>query len=752
MADGVVTITLSVQDAEALRAWQRQKKGAGDLSKALRGTQRATAETASSAQRMGDSFARSAIRAATGLASVSAAVSLVKREFAEMRERGEGAAVQQVQVARAQRAALRNLSYTELTPEQLDTTVKKINTETGADLAVLFDASADVLSARGTLPEKAALGQLASTAKLDPSFAGEEMKRVSGAALDIRKAFGGGAEQALGAILTAQQTARVTSTQEFAQNAVPALVAMKERGDTFRESSALFSTISQQSADETGARSGTAMLQFAKQMVSATATVKEFAGQSVSVTKRMEFLLSGDEQAEKRRRKLVGNLNQSYSDTMAAADEEDDPTAKAKLTGEAKQYFVLIDLLNRGSATRKAYKETLAATPEYEQAGQRFQSTLDAQGRLAGQATAKLEEAGRGALQAVKQSQQEEGLTEKTRTDLTAFLKQIGDFGAPLGNQITREMETGGWLGWTGLTGQIDGWTRQEGSPMARARDVLKTRLDAARASGEADRPENAEIVAAIEQYQQQLADIEALPANRKLFGQRLSPREAKLAATPASELRPAAPRGMKYDSTGRLRAKVLKRAGPTGPAQMGATAAQVAEANARLDDRLRKAASPPKEAVSRPVQQAAAMPAARLKPRTETSVAVARPAVAVEPVAAMRKPTEPQGPPKPGHSRVNVAKSKQGSTLDPDRGAPPVDRERRQAKEADQGQPAKPIESVLAEADRRRKSDADAALKMQEEANALLRTIAERLIPKPTQPSRPSSPPQRPPVTIGGN
>jgi hypothetical protein len=361
MADGKVTVQLTVKDAEALRAWKRAQKGIGEMADELRRVKGETGQVSQSmklatfaggdmAGKLVSGFARMAV----GALSLSKAIGLAKSEYDAMIGREKAAAGFQVSLASAQRAALRNLSGSELTPQQYDEAVKKISATTGADLTNLHQGAADVLSARGTLTETESLKQLGAVAKLDASMAVAEMKTLAGAALDIRKNFGGDAQQALGAILTGQQTARVTTTEAYAMNAVPALAALAQRGDSFREASALYATISQQSADQTGARSGTALVQFAKQVMTATASVQELKDANASVTKRMEWLLSGGAAAEAIRLELVGNLNKDHDAAAALAEQADDPTERAKLTGEAKQIFTLMELLNSSSATRKA--------------------------------------------------------------------------------------------------------------------------------------------------------------------------------------------------------------------------------------------------------------------------------------------------------------------------------------------------------------------------------------------------------------
>ncbi|MGH7139249.1 MAG: hypothetical protein ACREHD_26180, partial [Pirellulales bacterium] len=342
MSDGKVIVTLSVQDAEAVRAWQRAKQGIGAMQQELKGTKTAANESQAAGQEMVDNLVTGFARMATGALSIQKAVQLVNREYAELVARDKAAGGFQVSLAGAQRAMLRNLSFSEMTPEQAQARIAEIQKRTGGDLAAITDAASDALSARGQLSEPEALTQLEAVVKLDPSLDRAAMKTLTGAALDIRKVYGGTSEQAVGAMLTAQQTARVTSSDQFAMNAVPAMANLSQLGDSFKQASALFSTISQRSADQTGARSGTAMIQFAKQVMNATASVQKLKDANANMSDRWAWLVSGAPEAEGERKKLVGNLNKEYDATQALVDAEDDPAQKAKLSGEAKQYFVLI--------------------------------------------------------------------------------------------------------------------------------------------------------------------------------------------------------------------------------------------------------------------------------------------------------------------------------------------------------------------------------------------------------------------------
>lgn len=529
MADGKVIVTLSVQDAQALAAWQRGKEGIGQMGAELGKVKKVAAEVPTEAERMADSLVSSALKAVTGYVSLRTAIGLVRREYDEMVARQEAAAGFQVSTAHAQRAALRNLSLQELTPAQLQDRLRETQGATGADLGALYQSASGVLSARGKVSESEALDQLTAVARMDASLAADEMQKLAGAALDIRKAFGGTPEQALGALLVSQQTARVEDTVLFAHNAVPALFALQKGGDTYREASALYATVSQESADVEGARSSNAVINFGKQLENATAAIEDLRGKGTVA--RMEFLTSGAPEAEEIRTKLVGNL-----------DAEADTLDKAHLTSEAKQFRALIGLLTKGSATQKAFEEVRAATPEYEATGERYEQNQQAQRALGLQRAARVAEAGKGAVQTLKQDERE-AIRGQVRKDLGEFLAQLGGFGGMLPGGFADRMIETGFFG--EMLGPQSEFAIGNQNPILRAIKILDERKRRAEESGEAADPANQAKVQALDEYLDKLRAENA--RSRHLFP---SPTSRKRAVEIPL---PPAPAGMRYDATGRL-------------------------------------------------------------------------------------------------------------------------------------------------------------------------------------------------------
>ena len=512
MPSGNVTVVMTAADAELVRAWQRAREGPQQLQQELQKV------AGKSRQVRGDSsamfstiiggFTAAAISSrgfTTAMGLAHRAVSALRQEYDEFLNRQRAAAGFQGGVASAQRKALRNLGA-DLSPQEMVEGANRIHRETGADLTMVYEAINNTLSARGDFSSAEAIKQVEAVVKIDPSMAIEDMQALAGAALDLRKFFGGTSQQAIGALLAGQQTARVTETGEYARNIVPGLTGLHEMGKKpeakedlgmpLREASAMISAITQQSADVSGRRSRTAAIQFGKQVLDATGGIKELEGQGIH--KRLEFLLSGDKQAEQIRRGLVGAFDQ---DLLKFGY-----TEKGELTGEAAQYMALIGLLTPGSKTQKLYQAALAQTPELTEADKVYQRNLEMQRDLGPQRTKRVEEVFRGATQR-RLLDDREGMIGAVDEGLQTFLKQLGGFGAAP-NVPTALTRFGEGLALQNLaSGNKELGLDHPIDPRRAAAVILEQRLQRARGSGAAAQPGGAEKVEEIREVQHQLLD-----------------------------------------------------------------------------------------------------------------------------------------------------------------------------------------------------------------------------------------------------
>jgi hypothetical protein len=153
--------------------------------------------------------------------------------------------------------------------------------------------------------------------------------------------------------MATKQASRVVSDSMFAKNASPAIKMMSQFGDGLQEASALYATITQSMGDQSGAESGTAMIQIAKQLA-------EDLPQFKSTTERLAFINS--KEGEAIRAKMMG-------------------TGKDKLNVEAKAYTTARGLIN-GDATDeqdRTYRQFMGDIPGFAGGEQKFNKLVGIQ-------------------------------------------------------------------------------------------------------------------------------------------------------------------------------------------------------------------------------------------------------------------------------------------------------------------------------------------------------------------------------------
>lgn len=418
MADQQVNIQFSASDQNLLAMWDKMRRdGPEKTLESLKQLKAMSGATKSDFEKMATAIIGGLSAAQLAQKALNVAIQEGVDKYRQMVQNQREAASFQVSAAGAQRAALRNLSPGgDVSPQQLVSGITGIAKSTGADINSLYQAVGGSLSATGKMPQSEAVKQLAAVAKLDPSLAGGEMKALVGASLNIRKAFGGTPEQAIGAMLAGQQTARVEDTGQYAANVVGPLAGLAGFGGDFRSSSAIIAAISQESADAQGAMSGTAAITLAKQVQEHTANVKSLEGKGTA--ERLAWLRS-DAGATIRNRMLG---------TMSADNRSKGVDAKGELTGEAKTIVAMAGLLTPGSSTMQAYEAALANTPAIENAGAFYDSTIAAQQGLTFQRTARTAEVFGGATQKFL-SRGKEALAGEVRGELFKTIGHLNGVG-----------------------------------------------------------------------------------------------------------------------------------------------------------------------------------------------------------------------------------------------------------------------------------------------------------------------------------
>jgi hypothetical protein len=377
-------------------------------------------------------------KAIVGITTVSAialkALQMIGAEMDANAQRGERAADHQLSLTRSTRAMIRNLgvgSGSQFTPAAAVAEVQNIAAATGATQAAVMEAGGGVLSARGSFDERTAFDALRKTATLDPSLGGKEMALLSGSALDIRKAFGGTNEQALGMLMAGQQTARVEEVGQYAQNIIPAVLGLSSEsyGLNAKEAFGLTSTFTLLSGDKRGAESGTGAIQFVKQVVEATNQVrgKKFG----SFSERLEFLRS-DPQGRQIRNTMVGVLGGQLTQAKRAGG------PGAELTGEARSLPSMIGLLTDGSKAQAEYGAMMAATPSMDAADELYRANLASQNSVGLLRVAKVDEGFNAQLEKIK-SDTGRGMSGTITRRLDQLNKELG-IGTVVGDQVRNRL------------------------------------------------------------------------------------------------------------------------------------------------------------------------------------------------------------------------------------------------------------------------------------------------------------------------
>lgn len=427
MADEDVVIGFVGQDKGLEQQWRNVAKWPKNMADAMQGLNQKTQETGNSFTQMAAKIAAGFTAASIAQKALNIAINEGTRGYQQMLQNQRDSGNFHVSLATAQRAALRNLGEGEVGSKALIGRLGSIAKNTGADLTAVTQAASGILSARGNMSQTQALNQLEAVAKIDPSMMPQELQAMAGATMDIRKNFGGTAEQAIGAMLRSQMTARVENTADFAQNVVPAIVGLGGFGTDYRSASALVSAISQKSADVQGRRSGTAAIQLAKIVNNKTAGVKDLIGKGT--TERIDWLLSPS--GERMRKQLLGNLD--------VEAQKSGLTKGGELTGEAKQFIAMKELLEPGSSTRKMYEAAYADTPNIEGAESVYQQNLDIQKGITAQQTMSAAETFRASDQKLLSGPQ--GTTGKVREGLQTMLGRMNYRGYRVPFQESYEMK-----------------------------------------------------------------------------------------------------------------------------------------------------------------------------------------------------------------------------------------------------------------------------------------------------------------------
>lgn len=254
------------------------------------------------------------------------------------------------------------------TLEAVDKEVKRVSKETGVEPKNVAQAMNYAMSAKGDLSGKEASAAVQSVLAVIPNLR-EAQDVMVGAVLDIRKSFPEAtSEDVQGFMFQAMQTSRVTETEKFAKNAVPAILggAKVDESKDIRANSAIYNTLTQFGEDVEGRRSRTAAISLNMQL-------KEFLKdepQLDSNLKRVQFM---QQNPEARQAFLYGGefkgRKRSAEMTVTGPDGEEFTVGGKKASFERQSFPAVEQLLTGGSRAAESLKAAYEFTPELKGSG-----------------------------------------------------------------------------------------------------------------------------------------------------------------------------------------------------------------------------------------------------------------------------------------------------------------------------------------------------------------------------------------------
>jgi hypothetical protein len=275
-----VQIDLSVESAQAVRAWLANNQGIvmnvdalKSLEKAADAAAKKSADGFKSVEKSVASTADGVLKLTSGLSVLGTAwkgitklAELYKQELDQIIQRQRQSAEKQVAFAPAFHRAYHAAGGEIPADELYETIVKGANGVNPTDLALTFEAAT---SAAGKLGKRAVLGSVMQTAKMRPDLDVESRTNLSTGALQLQKEFGGSIEEAMAAVQQSFTTSRAENLATYSKNVVPTIVGLHQMGrgkDSYEDLASLAVGFGQAMNDPTGEKSRTSMIHLFKEL------------------------------------------------------------------------------------------------------------------------------------------------------------------------------------------------------------------------------------------------------------------------------------------------------------------------------------------------------------------------------------------------------------------------------------------------------------------------------------------------------
>lgn len=305
----------------------------------------------------------------SAIAAIATASRMVMDEYEQWRSRRTDAAGAFRKLPDLERKMADSLDPTDdLGLDQVRDALMRYGDKYHVSMDKLISSMTSALGGKGReIPASIALQAVEAQAKHGPFADVDEFSGNPGRFLDWVKQFGGTPEQQMAMGIEAQRLARDEDSAKFWQSGGAAIAQGKAFGWDQQHGMALYAAVTQGALDKEGRLSANMVVQFEKQLLEATAHVKELAGKSGP--ERLDYI-RGDQGATIRY-KLLGELAGDFPNLSRADRKRLERQVKkegiggiSKLHGEAKPFATALSLVDPDAPdfAYRAYQESYAST------------------------------------------------------------------------------------------------------------------------------------------------------------------------------------------------------------------------------------------------------------------------------------------------------------------------------------------------------------------------------------------------------
>ena len=291
-----MTIQMVAQEAGMLKAYDSMVKALEKIDSRMDRVERSSRKSTKTAETGWQKTGKAIQGAASQLigfqslaGAIQVAVQGIRAEFEKINRIGKEAAERASQTGGSLRRLAANFSPDASVQDasQLAAQVRQIAKDTRTPVGVVAGAAETALSARGNADVATALDSVRQSLRLFPGE-GEIANELGSRSLDLSKQAGTGDTRiGLGALIQAQQAARVTDLAKLGAAAPSATLSTVQAGGTVEQGLELFSAITNLSGDAEGRRSATAQVALESQL-------KNFTIPGVAGDEGTAFLTSKD--------------------------------------------------------------------------------------------------------------------------------------------------------------------------------------------------------------------------------------------------------------------------------------------------------------------------------------------------------------------------------------------------------------------------------------------------------------------------